>query len=148
MATGTRRSRKIFSKDIPDSRLIIYKKSWSWGPSIVVVSYIIILYSQLYTLTPMPPFIQPARSSPSKGMFMLTATLMFMFNVLLDSPVSRMAIMGDDGAGAVALTVPMIHKELRRRRKKTKDDDGASSALLRPVDIKLMMVTFITRMLL
>lgn len=94
------------------------KKSWSWGPSIVVVAYIIILYSQLYTLTPMPPFIQPARSSPSKGMFMLTATLMFMFNVLLDSPVSRMAIMGDDGAGAVALTVPMIHKELRRRRKK------------------------------
>lgn len=93
------------------------KKSWSWGPSIVVVAYIIILYSQLYTLTPMPPFIQPARSSPSKGMFMLTATLMFMFNVLLDSPVSRMAIMGDDGAGAVALTVPMIHKELRRRKK-------------------------------
>lgn len=118
MATGTRRSRKIFSKDIPDSRLIIYKKSWSWGPSIVV-AYIIILYSQLYTVTPMPPFIQPARSSPSKGMFMLTATLMFMFNVLLDSPVSRMAIMGDDGdgAGAVALTVPMIHKELRRRKK-------------------------------
>lgn len=119
MATATRRSRKIFSKDIPDSRLIIYKKSWSWGPSIVV-AYIIILYRQLYTLTPMPPFIQPARSSASKGMFMLTATLMFMFNVLLDSPVSRMAIMGDDGAGAVALTVPMIHKELRRRRKKLK----------------------------
>lgn len=116
---GNEKKQEDFFKRYPRLKAHhLQKKSWSWGPSIVVVAYIIILYSQLHTLTPMPPFIQPARSSPSKGMFMLTATLMFMFNVLLDSPVSRMAIMGDDGAGAVALTVPMIHKELRRRRKK------------------------------